>query len=249
MARSQLDDRQWAKIEPLLVSGRRGGRPPKDNRNFIEAVLWWRRTGAPWRDLPDTFGPWKTVFNRFDRWSKTGKWSRLFQALQTERDDEWHSIDSTINRAHQHSAGAKGGRAAGHRSFTWWSLDQGPSDRRRSRPSAHVRYHRGSTTRQSAGAGARRPRKVALRARRQGLRLRCIPSRARCAKLQRRHPPERKSCAEAALRQGAVQGALGDRVHLQLAEAGTSFRHALRKTLRNYAAVVALGCALLWLRI
>ena len=109
VARPQLDDRQWAKLEPLLVSGARGGRPPKDNRNFIEAVLWWRRTGVPWRDLPETFGPWKTVFNRFDRWSKAGKWARLFQALQTDRDDEWHTIDSTINRAHQHSAGGKGG--------------------------------------------------------------------------------------------------------------------------------------------
>jgi transposase len=78
MARPQLDNRQWAKLEPLLASGGRGGRPPKDNRNFIEAVLWWRRTGVPWRDLPETFGPWKTVFNRFDRWSKAGKWSRLF---------------------------------------------------------------------------------------------------------------------------------------------------------------------------
>jgi transposase len=65
---------------------------------------------VPWRDLPDAFGPWKTVFNRFDRWSKAGKWARLFEALQTDRDDEWHSLDSTINRAHQHAAGGKGGR-------------------------------------------------------------------------------------------------------------------------------------------
>lgn len=74
-----------------------------------EAVLWWRRTGVPWRDLPSDFGPWKTVFNRFDRWAKTGKWERLFMALQTDRDDEWHSLDSTINLAHQHASGGKGG--------------------------------------------------------------------------------------------------------------------------------------------
>ena len=68
-------------------------------------MLWWRWTGVPWRDLSPAFGPWKTVFKRFDRWSKSGKWLRLFEALRTDRDDEWHSIDSTINRAHQHAAG------------------------------------------------------------------------------------------------------------------------------------------------
>jgi transposase len=60
--------------------------------------------------LPTDFGPWKTVFNRFGRWAKTGKWQRLFLALQTDGDDEWHSVDSTINRAHQHASGGQGGR-------------------------------------------------------------------------------------------------------------------------------------------
>ena len=110
MVRKQLSDAQWAKVEAVLTSKRGRGRPPKDNRNFIEAVLWWRRTGVPWRDLPDDFGPWQTVLNRFDRWAKSGKWTQLFQALSADRDDEWHSLDSTINRAHQHSAGGKGGR-------------------------------------------------------------------------------------------------------------------------------------------
>jgi putative transposase len=108
--RVQLDDRQWRLVENFLegdrVAGRRGG----NDRRFIEAVLWWRRTGVPWRDLPDEFGPWKTVFNRFDRWSRNGKWKRLFVALKRDVDDEWHSLDSTINRVHQHAAGAKGGR-------------------------------------------------------------------------------------------------------------------------------------------
>jgi transposase len=80
-----------------------------DDRRFFEAVVWWRRTGVPWRDLPEEFGPWKTVFNRFDRWSKQGRWAALFDALQTDVDAEWQSIDSTTNRAHQHAAGGKGG--------------------------------------------------------------------------------------------------------------------------------------------
>src|SRR5580658_8214190 len=90
MLRPQLEDWQWEKLATILEAERGAGRPPKDDRNFIEAVLWWRRTGVPWRDLPDVFGPWKTVFNRFDRWAKTGKWKGLFEALQTDGDDEWH---------------------------------------------------------------------------------------------------------------------------------------------------------------
>ena len=109
MVRVQLSERQSSRIQVFLRSERRAGRPGHDERRFVEAVLWWRRTGVPWRDLPSEFGPWKTVFNRFDRWAKRGKWARLFLALQTDRDDEWHSLDSTINRAHQHASGGKGG--------------------------------------------------------------------------------------------------------------------------------------------
>jgi len=123
MIRQQLDDRQWARVSAFLDAERGAGRPPFDDRRFVEAVLWWRRTGVPWRDLPDAFGPWKTVFNRFDRWSKTGKWGRLLEAVKTDVDDEWHIVDSTINRTHQHAAGGKGGpsrkrsdgRAVGYR--------------------------------------------------------------------------------------------------------------------------------------
>ena len=109
MVRLKLDDRQWQKIATFLAADNHMGRPPKDDRSFIEAVIWWRRTGAPWRDLPSEFGPWQSVFNRFDRWAKIGKWQRLFEALRDDVDPEWFSIDSTINRAHQHAAGGKGG--------------------------------------------------------------------------------------------------------------------------------------------
>ena len=80
LVRLQLDERQWKKIEAFLAA-ERFGRPPKNDRVFVEAVLWWRWTGVPWRDLSPAFGPWKTVFKRFDRWSKSGKWLRLFEAL------------------------------------------------------------------------------------------------------------------------------------------------------------------------
>ena len=109
MIRTVLDDRKWQKIEAFLAADNHLGRPPKNDRLFVEAVLWWRRTGVPWRDLPSEFGPWKSVFNRFDRWAKTGKWNRLFEAMCTDVDREWFCIDATINRAHQHAAGGKGG--------------------------------------------------------------------------------------------------------------------------------------------
>ena len=107
--RLRLNDAQMERMLAILDEERGAGRPAKDDRNFLEAVLWWHRTGVPWRDLPSEFGPWSTVFNRFDRWSKSGKWRRLLDALKTDVDDEWHSMDSTVNRAHQHAAGGKGG--------------------------------------------------------------------------------------------------------------------------------------------
>jgi len=107
--RVHLSDRQWVRVEKFVDDDREVGRRGSNDRNFIEAVLWWRRTGVPWRDLPEAFGPWKTVYNRFDRWAKSGKWKRLFEALKLDGDDEWSSVDSTINRVHQHAAGAKGG--------------------------------------------------------------------------------------------------------------------------------------------
>jgi putative transposase len=105
-----LTDEQWSRIENLLP-GRVGseGCTAKDNRLFIDGVLWINRTGAPWRDLPLLFGNWNTVYTRFNRWGKKNRWEALFQILQDEPDFEWVSIDSTIVRAHQHSAGGKGG--------------------------------------------------------------------------------------------------------------------------------------------
>jgi len=115
MRRYALRDDQWERIEGLLP-GRAGhvGVTAKDNRLFVEAVLYRYRAGIPWRDLPARFGPWKNVHTRFGRWAKTGVWGRMFKHLASEADNEYAMLDSTIVRAHQHSAGApkKGGRAA-----------------------------------------------------------------------------------------------------------------------------------------
>ena len=111
MVRFQLDKRRWNEIEAILALRRTADGPEMIVGSFIEAVLWWRRTGVPWRDLPEEFGPWTTVFNRFDRWPRKVCGPACLRHCKSDRDDEWHSIDSTVNRAHQHAAGAKGGAA------------------------------------------------------------------------------------------------------------------------------------------
>lgn len=108
MRRYALRDDQWAKIEPHLP-GRDGyvGRTAQDNRLFVEAVLYRYRAGIPWRDLPERFGDFRVVHTRFTRWSRSGVWERIFKLLAEEADNEYAMLDSTIVRAHQHSAGAK----------------------------------------------------------------------------------------------------------------------------------------------
>ena len=103
-----LRDDQWARIENLLPR-RKGtvGVTAKDNRLFVEAVLYRYRAGIPWRDLPERFGDFRIVHTRFSRWSKTGVWARVFEHLAQDADNEYAMIDATIVRAHQHSAGAQ----------------------------------------------------------------------------------------------------------------------------------------------
>jgi transposase len=103
-----LSDEQWEKIEELLT-GREGtvGVTAKDNRVFVEAVIYRYRSGIPWRDLPERFGDFRVVHTRFSRWAKKGVWEKIFKVLSAEADNEYVMIDSTLVRAHQHSVGAK----------------------------------------------------------------------------------------------------------------------------------------------
>jgi transposase len=108
MRRYGLRDDQWERIKDLLP-GREGhvGGTAADNRLFVEAVLYRYRAGIPWRDLPGRFGAWKTTHRRFSRWSKSGVFERVFRHLAADPDNEYVMLDSTIVRAHQHSAGAR----------------------------------------------------------------------------------------------------------------------------------------------
>ncbi len=120
MYRGDLTDAQWGRLQPLLPPHRRGkgtkgGRPSIDHRRIINGIIWILRTGAPWADLPERYGNYKTVSSRYYRWRHAGLWDRILADLQAEAERDgtldWtlHFIDSTIVRAHQHAAGAKGG--------------------------------------------------------------------------------------------------------------------------------------------
>ena len=109
----ELTDEQWAALAPHLPPQRAAtGRPAKDHRAVVEGVLWRLRTGAPWRDLPERYGPWQSVYTRFRRWQRAGVWDRALAALQAEADLrgelDWplRFLDGTSIRAHPHAAGA-----------------------------------------------------------------------------------------------------------------------------------------------
>ena len=116
--RHELTDAQWERLAPLLPPQRPAtGRPAKDHRTVLNGILWVLRTGAPWRDLPERYGPWQTVYSRFRRWRDAGIWERVLTALQAEAahdgalDDTLAMIDGTSIRAHHQAAGAKKGAA------------------------------------------------------------------------------------------------------------------------------------------
>jgi transposase len=105
-----ITDRSWALIESLLPGTVRDrGVTAKDNRLFLEAVLWKVRVGGPWRDLPPGFGEWNSIFRRFRRWAQRGVFQRIFEAVSGDPDFEYVLIDGTIISAHQKASGAKGG--------------------------------------------------------------------------------------------------------------------------------------------
>lgn len=114
MRRYELSDQQWARIASLFPQGTRqgkAGRPPKDHRPIVNGILWVLHTGAPWRDLPERYGPWQTIFTRFNRWRQDGTWVRIVTSLLDELDDKgqidhdlW-CIDGSVIRASRAAAG------------------------------------------------------------------------------------------------------------------------------------------------
>jgi len=107
-----MSDDEWVFFEAFITAIRgRGGRPPEDHRLVLDGVFWITRTGAPWRDLPEEFGKWFSVYRQFRRWTLAGLWELILAALNESEavPDSVQMIDSTIIRAHHCAAGAKGG--------------------------------------------------------------------------------------------------------------------------------------------
>ena len=103
-----LNDRQWAAVEPHLPRNQPGARRV-DDRRVLSGIIHMLKTGARWRDCPKAYGPYTTIYNRWNRWSRRGVWRRLFEALREAAPEDVHAIDSTSAKAHRSAAGGKGG--------------------------------------------------------------------------------------------------------------------------------------------
>ena len=112
MAQGDLTDAEWDLVGPLLAVGR--GRPGRENRRLLDGILWRAREGARWRTIPERYGKWNTIWRRFARWRDLGVFEAVFQALAQSgaAEERLQMLDGTTIRAHQHAAGARGGRRA-----------------------------------------------------------------------------------------------------------------------------------------
>jgi len=118
MARYDLSETEWRLIAPLLPNKPRGV-ARVDDRRVVNGIFYVLRTGSPWRDLPERYGPYTTVYNRYNRWAKAGVWLQIFETLAARSPQSLQLIDSSIIRAHQHAAGGKRGSGSRHRPFSW----------------------------------------------------------------------------------------------------------------------------------
>lgn len=115
MARLRLSDQQWRRVASVIPKSKGGGRPARDRRTLLDGMLWILRTGAPWRDLPQEFSPWQTVWRVFDQWNGDGTLDKVLRSLQGEIriDTELWCIDGSVVRAARCAAG--GGKKGIHR--------------------------------------------------------------------------------------------------------------------------------------
>jgi transposase len=148
MHRHGLTDNQWHRLEAVLPRQKAGPAATRGDRLFVEAVLYRAKTGMAWRDLPERFGPWKSVYNRFANWARSGHWATIFKQLQVEVDETGSIVDGSVIRAHQDASGGKGGSSE----MLWAVLEEAfqPS----STPSSTPRVAR-STSRSRRGSATK----------------------------------------------------------------------------------------------
>ena len=132
MHRHALTDEQWTRLQPVLPKQRHGPKSKIGDRQFIDAVLYRAKTGVPWRDLPERFGPWKSVYNRFNNWSRRGVWKRVYKDLQIRVDKTGSIVDGSSVRAHQDAAGGKGGS----RQTVWVVVEEASRQKSTSSPTS-----------------------------------------------------------------------------------------------------------------
>lgn len=107
-----MSEEQWRRVKAVIPKQKSGPQATRGDRLFIDAVLFRAKTGMPWRDIPERFGSWKSVYNRFNNWAKKGQWEAIFKALQLEVDEVGSIVDGSVVRAHQDASGGKGGSRA-----------------------------------------------------------------------------------------------------------------------------------------
>jgi transposase len=148
MHRHGLTDAQWRRVQRVVPKQKAGPEALLGDRLFIEAVLFRAKTGLPWRDLPERFGPWKSVYNRFNNWARKGHWATIFRELQLDVDETGSIVDGSVVRAHQDASGGKGGSNA----MLWDALEE--AFRQSSTPSSTSKGGR-STSRSRRGSGTK----------------------------------------------------------------------------------------------
>lgn len=170
MERFVLTDAQWAKMEPhCLGKATDPGRSGRDNRLFMEAVLWIVRTGSPWRDLPALFGNWSTAFRRFRDWREADVFKRIFDALSKEPDMEYAMVDALSSRFTGTAKVQKGDSEPGHRPLKRRDDDQDTGPYRYSGQSRALRPAARKPLRHHRGCAADRGHRLRCLARRQSL--------------------------------------------------------------------------------
>jgi transposase len=122
LRRYELTDFEWSIIEPLLPNKPRGV-PRADDRKVLNGIFWRLRTGSPWADIPERYGPPTTCYNRFVRWRKQGVWDKIFEAVSKAYVGDLQSIDSSSIKVHQHAANAKRGAKTPPKPPVWMSLE------------------------------------------------------------------------------------------------------------------------------